>query len=301
MASDKEWNTGTFGMDNLPPGLIRSLRTLGLSTYEAKVYATLVLFDHAEAKEITDFLSLSKPSVYDALESLAEKGLAVKQRSKPARYSAISPDMAIDILLEDHEKASEQALAALKRLEKEKVRSEMENIVWTIYGDVNIKYKIHEMFGKAKKQVSCIMGERYVQFLDNVTMPGVPLHLTIFSSSPGLEERIRKKFPGKHAEIRVIPLERFSTPPLAYSFPELAEAWKYLQFENVLEINIDDEEMLWGPAFISGTGSVLNTLNKGAITYLKLFSNLFWKRILEDDERPPAPKKQRSRQRMTAP
>jgi sugar-specific transcriptional regulator TrmB len=295
MEHKKERNGGTPGIDSLPSDLIRSLRVLGLSNYEAKVYAALVLFDHAEAKEITDFLSLSKPSVYEALESLAEKGLTVRQSSKPARFSAVSPDMAIGILLEDHEKASKKALAALKRLEQKKVRSDMENIVWTIYGDANIKYKIQEMFGKAKTHISCTMGDRYVQFLDNVRPAGVPLRLTIFSSSPGLEERMREKFPSKNARVRIIPLERFTSPPSDYPLPEIAEVWGFLEFGNVLELNVDDEELLWSPAFISGVGSVLNTQNKGAIIYLKLFSRLFWKRVYGDDAIDPPPAKETKR------
>jgi predicted transcriptional regulator len=304
MESLKERNGRPPGMDSLPSDLIRSLRVLGLSNYEAKVYGALVLFDHAEAKEITDFLSLSKPSVYEALESLAERGLAVRQSSKPARFSAVPPDMAIKILLEDHERASEQALAALKRLEQEKVRSDMENIVWTIYGDANIKYKIHEMFGKARDHISCTMGGHYVRFLENVRITGVPLRLTILSSSPGLEEKMRKKFPGKDSEILVIPLERFTSPPPAFPFPEIAEVWGFLEFGNVLELNVDDEELLWSPAFIRGVGSVLNTHNKGAIIYLKLFSGLFWKRIYGDDTVGLSPAKEtkktgRPRRKMT--
>lgn len=270
--------------DMIPPGLLKSLRTLGLTNYEARVYAALVLFDHAEAKEIIDFLSLSKPSVYDALESLAERGLAIRQSSKPARYSAISPDMAVSILLEDHEKASEDALGSLKNLEKEKVRCDMGNIVWTIYGDANIKFKIQELFSRAKSRISCVMGDHYIQFLDQVTPGTIPLDLMIFSSDPGLADKMRKKFPGRRSSIRVIPLERLHNPPSGILVPEFAEAWKFLTFENVLEINMDDEEMLWSPPFISGIGSVLNTQNKGAIVYLKLFSGLFWKRILENIE-----------------
>jgi sugar-specific transcriptional regulator TrmB len=51
-------------MESIPTALIKSLIDLGLSNYEARVYSTLVLYDNAEAKEIIDFLSISKPSVY---------------------------------------------------------------------------------------------------------------------------------------------------------------------------------------------------------------------------------------------
>ena len=129
-------------MNSIPADLIKSLNDLGLSNYEANVYASLVLYDNAEAKErLIDFLKISKPSVYEALDRLAEMGLAVKRISKPARYSAISPDMAITLLLDKHLLAGEQALEALRLLEKEKVRTDKEDALWTIYGDTNIEYK----------------------------------------------------------------------------------------------------------------------------------------------------------------
>ena len=98
----------------------------GLSTYEANVYAALVLYDNADAKDLTEFLSISKPSVDEVLDHLAEMGLAVKRISKPGRYSAVSPHMAIDLLMGNHQKAANLALVALEKLETEKVQTEKE-------------------------------------------------------------------------------------------------------------------------------------------------------------------------------
>ena len=57
-------------MRTISASLVKALNDLGLSNYEASVYAALVLYDNAEAKEIIDFLSISKPSVYEALDHL---------------------------------------------------------------------------------------------------------------------------------------------------------------------------------------------------------------------------------------
>jgi len=103
-------------MESIPASLVKRLNDLGLSNYEAVVYAALVLYDNAEAKDIIEYLSISKPSVYEALDRLAERGLAVKRVSKPARYSAVSPEVAIDLLMGNHRKAADQALVALKKL-----------------------------------------------------------------------------------------------------------------------------------------------------------------------------------------
>jgi sugar-specific transcriptional regulator TrmB len=283
-------------MKSIPADLIKSLNDLGLSNYEASVYAALVLYDNAEAKELIDFLSISKPSVYEALDSLAEMGLAVKRISKPARYSAISPEMAIDLLMGKHRKAADQALATLRILEKKKVRTDKEDALWTIYGDANIEYKIRDLFGKAKRQISCMIGERYLPFIENVKIKDVSLRLIVISNDKGLQEKMQELFPGKKADIHVISQERLKVPP-AFAPPEFVEMTKFMNFENTLELIIDDDELLMIPPFISGSVSVLNTRNKGAILQMKMLSQLNWKRFIDGEEMPfsvpPAHKKKR--------
>ena len=283
-------------MENIPPALIKSLIDLGLSNYEARVYSTLVLYDNAEAKEIIDFLSISKPSVYEALDRLAEMGLAVKRCSKPARYSAISPEMAIDLLLDRHRKAAGLALAALRTLEKEKVRTDKEDALWTIYGDANIEYKIRDLFGKAKKHIECVIGDRYLPFIENIKIRDIRLRLIVISETPGLAEKLRGMFPGENSEIHVISPERFHTMP-PFAPKEFLEAKKLMNFGNVLELNVDDEELVMIPPFIGGSSSVLNTRNKGAIMHMKMFSQMHIRNLFEGEElcppSPPAHKKKR--------
>jgi sugar-specific transcriptional regulator TrmB len=283
-------------MEGISSALIKSLNDLGLSNYEARVYSTLVLYDNAEAKEIIEFLSISKPSVYEALDRLAEMGLAVKRFSKPARYSAISPEMAIDLLMDKHRKAADLALAALRTLEKEKVRTDKEDALWTIYGDTNIEYKIRDLFGKAKKHIECVIGDRYLPFIENIKIQDIRVRLIVISETPGLAEKLRRMFPVKNAEIHVISPERFHTPP-PFAPPEFLEAKKFMNFENVLEINVDDEELVMIPPFIGGSSSVLNTRNKGAIMHMKMFSQMHMNRLFEREKysppSPPAHKKKR--------
>jgi hypothetical protein len=195
--------------------------------------------------------------------------------------------MAVSILMREHERASDQALSELKKLEQEKVRTEKEDVLWTIYGDANIEYKIQELFRRAKDHISCIVGDHYVRFLENVPARNVPLRLVLLSSSPDLLEKMRKKFPGKHADIHVIPLERLRSPPRDFLLPGIEEAWKYLNFENVLEMNADDDELLISAAYFSRNASILNTRNKGAIIQMKMLTELFWNSLIEDEEGQP--------------
>ena len=283
-------------MESIPASLVKSLNDLGLSNYESSVYAALVLYDNAEAKDIIDFLSISKPSVYEALDHLAEMGLAVKRVTKPARYSAISPEMAIDLLMDKHRKAADQALAELKTLEKKKVRTEKEDALWTIYGDANIEYKIRDLFSRAQHQISCTIGERYLPFIENIKIRDISLHLIVISDDAALLGKLQELFPGKNADIHIISPEQFKIPPFAP--PDFDDESKFMNFDNILELIVDDDELLMIPPFISGSVSVLNTRNKGAILQMKMISQMNWKRFADSGEipfpPPPAHKKKRS-------
>jgi len=283
-------------MRTISASLVKALNDLGLSNYEASVYSALVLYNNAEAKEIIDFLSISKPSVYEALDHLTEMGLAVKRVTKPARYSAISPDMALDLLMDKHRKAAEQALSELKTLEKKKVRTDKEDALWTIYGDANIEYKIRDLFSKAKHHISCTIGERYLPFFENIKIRDVSLRLIVISDDAALLGKLHELFPGKNADIHVISPEKFKIPPFAP--PEFDDVSKFMNYDNILDLIVDDDELLMIPPFISGSVSVLNTRNKGAILQIKMISQMNWKRFVDNEEMPffppPAHKKKRS-------
>jgi HTH-type transcriptional regulator, sugar sensing transcriptional regulator len=272
-------------MRNISGTLIESLKDLGLSNYESRIYSALVLYNSAEAKELVDFLGISKPSVYEGLDRLEGMGLVVKRTSKPAMYSAISPEMAIDILTDKHRKAADTALTELRTLEKEKVRTDKEDALWTIYGDTNIEYKIRDLLRKARAEISCMIGERYLPFILNTKIRDISFRLIVISDIPGLEKQLHESFPGKNADIHVISMEQFNVPP-PFAPPEFAEALKFMNFGNILELIVDDEELLMIPPFISGSVSVLNTRNKGAILQMKMISQLNWRRFIEGEEFP---------------
>ncbi len=48
-------------MESIPTSLVKSLNDLGLSNNEANVYAALVLYDNAEAKDLTSFSPSPSP------------------------------------------------------------------------------------------------------------------------------------------------------------------------------------------------------------------------------------------------
>ena len=93
------------------PGTIERLVRLGLTTYEARAYATLVRRDSFTAAQIARTAGLPRQRIYDVLASLVEKGLASARPGTVVKYAALSPDVAVERLVAERR----GAMAALER------------------------------------------------------------------------------------------------------------------------------------------------------------------------------------------
>ncbi|MCC6024161.1 MAG: helix-turn-helix domain-containing protein, partial [Thaumarchaeota archaeon] len=79
--------------------LVRALRKLGLSEYEARAYIALVELGEADASEISRRSGVPRTRIYDVLGRLESAGIIQKiLGSRPVVYSAIPPDRALEPL-----------------------------------------------------------------------------------------------------------------------------------------------------------------------------------------------------------
>ena len=79
--------------------LIDRLVRLGLTTYEAKAYVSLVRRDSYTAAQIARQAGLPRQRIYDVLASLVERGLASARPGAVVKYAAIAPELAVDRLV----------------------------------------------------------------------------------------------------------------------------------------------------------------------------------------------------------
>lgn len=268
-------------MQNIPGILIISLMDLGLSKYEARTYAALVLFNGAEAKELVDYLGISKPSIYESLDNLTQVGLAVKRNSKPAMYSPIQPEIAIKILMERHTTSAEIALKELNILEQEKIHRDRSDALWTVYGDSNINFKIRSMFRNARHSIECIMAERYLVLLEGSSLRNIDLNLTVLSDDRDLIETLKQKFPNPNHVINVLSLKRIRAylPSLPLGVKNVEN---FINFDNVLELIVDNEELLTIPPIPAMHVTGMNTTNKAMILHTRAMSEGLWDRMRQD-------------------
>ncbi len=82
--------------------LVAQLTRLGLTSYEAKAYLTLIRRDSFTAAQVARQSGLPRQRIYDVLGSLVQKGLAVSRPGNVVKYAATAPELAIDQLLATH-------------------------------------------------------------------------------------------------------------------------------------------------------------------------------------------------------
>ncbi|MHA6758976.1 TrmB family transcriptional regulator [Streptacidiphilus sp. PAMC 29251] len=91
------------------------LEELGLTNYEARVYLALIRRDIFTAAEVAREAQVPRQRVYDVLEGLTRRQLAVLHPGKVAGYSAVAPEIAVDRLMEQQRRS----LGRLERLSDE--------------------------------------------------------------------------------------------------------------------------------------------------------------------------------------
>ncbi len=77
------------------------LGELGLSSYEEQVYRSLLGLGHAPAGDVADASDVPQGRVYDVLNGLAARELVHVRDTEPRTYEAVSPEIALDRLLDE--------------------------------------------------------------------------------------------------------------------------------------------------------------------------------------------------------
>ncbi|ACL15655.1 TrmB family transcriptional regulator [Methanosphaerula palustris] len=264
-------------MMTITPALVKALKVLGLSEYQAKVYAALVLLDQAQAKEVIELLGISKPSVYESLDSLDDLGLAVRISAKPAVFQAISPEIAVKILMDTHTRAGTSALTELQALQQQTFSGRRSGRLWAMYGKENLDYKIDEMLREAKESVFAVISDRYLDLFKQIAGRGLQVWLVVISEDPEIEEELHTLFCGDHEEVLV-------TSPMVLMIPlttdpDLAEMTDEFRFSNQLDLIVDDAEALSVPPIETDLLTGLDSQNRTVVLLAKNRNMMIWQML----------------------
>lgn len=133
--------------------LLSSLQKYGLSQYESKAYLALLTLGTSNAYTISKESKIPRSRVYDVLESLAEKGLAmlIETNENAKEYAPLPSDVFMNRMKNDWNSDFSKTRSAL--LEIEMQEQKYVPYVFTLKGEQNIVSYTQELLEKAKKYV----------------------------------------------------------------------------------------------------------------------------------------------------
>jgi sugar-specific transcriptional regulator TrmB len=264
-------------MHNVPQDLIRSLIELGLPESEARIYIALVIMNNSEVKELIDFSGISKPSAYEALRSLDNKGLIVLINERPLVYQAISPEIGLELLMDTHIKAKEEAKRLLSTLGRIHVEDRPRETVWYVFNKKSIEYKIRDMFQNAAESVLLMASDQYIKYLTPLSNANLDLDVTIFSENPNIEPLLKKIFKSDNARFQLINkaemIKRLSAYKAGFQeemIPSFEEILFMFNFDNMLIVIADDSDLLYVPPLSGDSLLAINLKNKLLSENMKL-------------------------------
>ena len=145
---------------------LEKVKTLGLNSYEAKIWTALLSKGVATSGELSDLANVPRSRSYDVLESLESKGFVVMKLGKPIKYIAVPPTEVIDRLksrIKSETEAKTKLIDEFKTTEMFDTLSLLHDkgidsvdpteISGIIKGRKQIYHKIQEMISESEKNV----------------------------------------------------------------------------------------------------------------------------------------------------
>ncbi len=200
----------------VPATLIESLKSLGLTKYEAQVYIGLLRVADATATEVHEISGVPRASVYPVLDHLVQKELVIVSHTMPKRFDAVPPAQGIENLMRRIRSDAESAREALEVFyrEKELIDRGARELIWTIYGEENIKTRLADLFRSAEKSVEVLatrdlLHETVLPLLESIPDAVEVEIITAWQDEGNLPSRFRLRLlPLASSPGKLLPCER---------------------------------------------------------------------------------------------
>jgi len=178
---------------------MEELRRLGLTEYEAKVYTVVLRLKTAKGGQIAKASKVPHGKAYEALNSLAEKGLLTILPVEPKLFKAVEPKTGINTLIERKTAGLKEAEKAILEFAKKIMAPPKEEAVEKLemYSGVEKQYELGKrLMDNTKRQILIISrGEKVPYSILHVgkelTKRGVDYRLIVYEFD-GNREWIRK-------------------------------------------------------------------------------------------------------------
>lgn len=140
------------------------LRELGLTKYETDAYLNILERGIAEASTINKEAKIPFGKIYETLNTLASKGLIEVQNTRPKKYKAMKPELALDNIFKEKKEHMEKDLQKTREIitqigeEITKIHAKQpkEKIFWTTAVGDEVGELMISNFEEAEKEI-CIL------------------------------------------------------------------------------------------------------------------------------------------------
>ena len=186
----------------------KAMKKFGLAEYEIRSYICLLQHEEMIASDLSKSANAPYSKIYEVLTNLEEKGWIESDHSRPKRFKAKSPFIALESMknrMEKNQKTNEtQILSELQPLYESKESLEKPEI-WIVRGENNIIERAIDTMSQSRKEillalprVSKSLSEKISPALIYLESRGIKVTILATKDS----EKVLKKF-YKMAEIRV--------------------------------------------------------------------------------------------------
>ncbi len=182
---------------NNSPG--KTLQTLGLTEAEASVYLLLLGEGLTTAGRLAKASPYSRPKVYEILEKLVHMGLAETYPTRPIRFRALDPELAIPSYMRVKHQELRRAEEKLKRILREYYteKSAKESGVFVNRGLRKSTLKYCDLLRSAEEQVFTFLGWVSRDEIDQLieafsSIEGVDVNVAYFRNTV-FKEQIRER------------------------------------------------------------------------------------------------------------
>ncbi len=138
---------------------IEFLREIGLTSYQTKVYLTLIEKGTLTATEVSKYSGVPQPKTYSSLDALIKMNLVELIPDYPKKYKAISPSITVPKMIakkkkaiEKMERSSKKIIQLLEKKYKEK-KQESKEYVWVMKrGKKEFLERLIEFINQSQKE-----------------------------------------------------------------------------------------------------------------------------------------------------
>ena len=162
------------------PEIIKKMKDIGFTEYEARTYYHLLKKKYFTATEISALAKVPRTRIYEVLNNLAKKGFVTKIPGKVKKFRAISPAFAFDDIMEEMETQLHRQKEEINKLsqdllplfEEQKENSDPLDYIEIVRESNRINERLNQLGDETKREIVTMNRPPYAVDFDKVVERG---------------------------------------------------------------------------------------------------------------------------------